>query len=162
TELRSLVGAEGGKQITLRFALNADALFVRAPAGVGDARKARAAIARIGRAQHEAVRFEAFDELRDVGFDAGEPLGQLPQRERLVGRDQGTQRRELRQGQADGGEPRVDAALESAGGVENVEKNCQSCFLRLFAYSTTAHTSSLLRSLLNAGISGCLRPFHTL
>src|SRR5438445_11879590 len=86
TELRSLVGTEGGKQITLRFALNADALVVRAPAGVGDARKARAAIARIGRAQHEAVRFEAFDELRDVGFDAGEPLGQLPQRERLVGR----------------------------------------------------------------------------
>src|SRR5205823_10513294 len=73
-ELCSLLGAESGKQVTLRVALNANALFVRAAAGIGDGRQARAAIAGIGSAQHETVRFEPFDELRDVGFDAREAL----------------------------------------------------------------------------------------
>ena len=89
------------------------------------------------------------------------PFGKVPERERVARDDQRPQSRQLRQREADGREACVDAALEVARGVQNIGENRQPC-RRRFAYSTTAHTSSLVSSLLNAGILGSLRPFHTL
>ena len=100
----------------------------------------------------------------------------MAERQRVVRRDERTERGKLGKREADGGEPRVDAALEGAGGVEDVDENGHRTVRlkadtpvgpyagcrKLLAYSTTVQTSSLLNSLLNAGILGSLRPFHTL
>src|SRR5439155_15970935 len=59
----------------------------------------------------------------DVRFHARQPLGELPERKRVAGQTQLAERGELRDRQADVGEPRLHARLEHARGVQHGEQS---------------------------------------
>ena len=113
---------EGTEQLALGDLEDLQSARMRGAPRVREHGQARSPIGRVGGAADEAVGLEPIDELRDVRLHAREPIRELPEREGAAGFGEPPKRGELREREAHFAEPRFDATLEGAGGVQHGEQ----------------------------------------
>jgi len=121
-ELPRLIRRQGTEELFLDLCEHLAPFRVRFSPGCGQDGEPRSAIARIGRATDEAIRFQSIDQLCDIRFDASEAFGQLPEGKRFSGARKMVKRSQFGQRKPDIGQLRFDATFEHARGVEHGEK----------------------------------------